>query len=514
MPGKSLNDNERHLAEFWANPRDNIPFLKSIEVSGGTGLRGIDGSIIHFRYPITVICGKNGAGKTTILSLSALAHHSPPNWYVHWGNTGLHRTKGDRTYYTFYDFFIQSPADTGFSHVTITWRYWQVNREITCSFTKIKKWNRKYSSRPERAVDFLPLSRSLPAYEIRGVRSTFLSRNTRPTSEILSSQSRKHLSSIMNKRYTDAEIQRSKQYFFQQCTSSVPYSAFNMGGGETCMITLLNALERMPRGGLLVVEEIETGLHPEAQKRLAQVLVEVSLKKHIQIICSSHSETFISALPQVALLLIQRSSNSHVIYDDSPTVSLIMSEMTGVVQPELIIYCEDDPAKILIEESLTSDMRRRVDIQSVGSDVYVIRQSVAHTRMRMRHPIRCLSVLDGDCTAQMVSDHILSEAQDRTYPLPNIILPGNCPPELWAVNQLQITRYKNEFAKQFNCSQTSAQSYIESLEVEPDLHNLGFCLQSKTGYDKVDCLKRVMKAVAPLHPQLDPLRAKIGELLG
>ncbi len=512
MPGKNLNHDEKKLETFWANPQFDAPFLKSMEIAGGTGLRGIDRLIIPFRYPITVICGKNGAGKTTILSLSALAHHSPAGWYVHWGNTGLHRTKGDRTYYTFSDFFIQSPTDTAFSNVTITWRYWQVNREVTCSFTKIRKWNRKYSSRPLRGVDFLPLSRSLPAYEIKGVRSTFLAPGTRPNIELLSPRFRKLLSYIMGKNYAEAEIQKSRQYFLQRCTTDVSYTAFNMGGGETCMITLLHALERIPKGGLLVVEEIETGLHPEAQKKLARVLTMICLYKQIQIICSSHSEVFISALPQVALLLIQKNNDTHTVYE-APTVSFIMSEMKGIVQPELVIYCEDESAKILIEEALPYVIRKRVTILEVGSDVNVIRQGVVHTRIP--GVVKCLSILDGDCTAAKVSGCLRSETGDAAFQLESLILPGGgLPPEKWVVEQLANPAYENEFVKQMRCSVAEAKGHIETLAVELDHHNLGYCLHSRTGYDKVDCTRRVMKAVVAVHPQLDVLRTKVTQLLG
>ena len=51
--------------------------LRSISIKGRPGLRGIQDLSINFNYPLTVISGKNGCGKTTALALAALGFHSP-----------------------------------------------------------------------------------------------------------------------------------------------------------------------------------------------------------------------------------------------------------------------------------------------------------------------------------------------------------------------------------------------------------------------------------------------------
>ena len=78
MPGRSLSADETNLLDFWQNPPAAFPrpMLRRIEIGGGTGLRGIDGLFVPFRYPITALCGRNGVGKSTVLALAALAHHS------------------------------------------------------------------------------------------------------------------------------------------------------------------------------------------------------------------------------------------------------------------------------------------------------------------------------------------------------------------------------------------------------------------------------------------------------
>jgi predicted ATPase len=513
MPGKHLNDYEKKLLKRWENPPadSNRPTLRSIEISGKTGLRGINALIVRFRYPITAICGNNGVGKSTILALSALAHHSPSGWFVHWGNPGIKRSSGDRTYYTFSDFFVYGKDENSSTDVSITWRYFQNNKELSTCFIKGKHWG-PYTKRPIREVDFLPLARILPAYEMSGVRAVFQNPKERIENTSLGPESLKYLSFIMGKEYIQAEILKSKRYTFQRCNTNIAYTAFNMGGGECCLIALLNLLQRMPRGGLLVVEEIEAGLHPQAQTRLAQILIEICQKKFIQIICTTHSETFLDALPRQARLVLKKSGDEHSI-SESPSTRLAIYEMTGEFQPELIIYCEDSFAATLIREALPEKLRLRVTIRSVGSDVTVIRQGVAHFRSGFK--MKSLCVLDGDCTDSKIKNWIISENDRSDNFTPDyLMLPGDgLVPERWIIAQFEHKDYQIEFSKQFNCSINDVQAHLEAMNVGLDHHDIGFILHRRINLDKNDCISRIIRAVAPRHPQLDGLRDRVKELL-
>lgn len=39
-------------------------------------LRGLNRFVMEFKYPISVIAGKNGSGKSTVLALAACAYHN------------------------------------------------------------------------------------------------------------------------------------------------------------------------------------------------------------------------------------------------------------------------------------------------------------------------------------------------------------------------------------------------------------------------------------------------------
>ena len=143
---------------------------------------------------------------------------------------------------------------------------------------------------------------------------------------------------------------------FQRARSDAEITGFNMGAGESWLINLFCTLDTLPRGGLLVVEEIEAGLHPQAQIRLAEILIRLCYQFQFQIICSTHSEPFIDALPRQARILLKKSGDDHEAVN-SPSTRFAVYEMTGVTQPELTIYCEDLAAKTLIEEALPHELK-------------------------------------------------------------------------------------------------------------------------------------------------------------
>ena len=511
MPGRNLSHEERKLQELWNSPPDNLlrPFLDSVTVSGG--LRGISGLFIPFRYPISALCGKNGVGKSTVLALTALAYHAPRGWSI--PNWLLQpRFKGsDRAYYRFGDFFLRAVGDQSFDGVTVTWTYKDANPKEPITFTKSRnRWGR-YASRPEREVAFSPIGRLLPAHEVPGIRAAFAKQPWDVDVSQLPAEAVKHLSYIMGREYSLAEIQEGKRHTFQRVRSSAVFTGFNMGSGESWVMNLLHTMHELPRGGLLVIEEIEAGLHPQAQIRLATVLVQLCLTRQMQVVCSTHSESFLDALPRQARILLRKRGDDHEVLE-SPSTRFAVHEMTGDAQPELTIYCEDVCAKILIEEALPYDLKVRCSVREVGDSTAVIRQGVSH--LRSGYEMRAICVLDGDCSTAEIESRVSNEGGPGDKHRPEwTMLPGQLPPEKWVTEQLRVAIYRNSFAEQFNCSVGQADGLIEAIQAQLDHHDLGYCLGQMTGKDSQDCIRRTMRSVARVHPQLDELRDLIRQKL-
>ncbi len=63
MLGTHLNDLERGLSKRWASNGMPKGSLLSILIKGEKAIRGLNDVEIVFKYPVTVICGRNGSGK-------------------------------------------------------------------------------------------------------------------------------------------------------------------------------------------------------------------------------------------------------------------------------------------------------------------------------------------------------------------------------------------------------------------------------------------------------------------
>ncbi len=332
MPGTRLNDSERRLLNWWNSAAAN-GFLESIEVEGadGAGLRGIRSAHIKFSYPVTVISGKNGSGKSTILALCALAFHG--------SKASPSRNSRNGKYYTFQDFFFKGNGDPDISGVKITWNYKGSQNPL-----KIKKKSDKwmhYERRPSKPVHFIGISRCIPAFEQSALRSHFGSNKRQQQPQTVNNSAKKYISAILGKSYKSAETMASSKYKIRSCSSDATYTSFNMGTGEDIVIELISSLFSTPEMSLVVIEELEVGLHPSAQKELAQALPKIAKERKLQIIISSHSEYIIDNLPRESRIVIERGKKEHHI-QYKPSTRSALNNLTNTTNSELLIFCEDE----------------------------------------------------------------------------------------------------------------------------------------------------------------------------
>jgi len=78
------------------------------------------------------------------------------------------------------------------------------------------------------------------------------------------------------------------------------YSGFHQGAGETTVAELLEA--DLPQYSLVLIDEIESSLHPRAQRRLLRDLAERCRERQLQIILTTHSPYILEELPAEARL--------------------------------------------------------------------------------------------------------------------------------------------------------------------------------------------------------------------
>ena len=430
------------LAKKWTTPYFNQK-LKSISFNE-VGLRGVKDVKIEFNYPITAIAGANGIGKTTILQLIACLYHNDDNAYKPYR---FSNSKKAKSYYTFRDFFIHFKGEDKSEGSEILYEYTTGKANKTHTLKKGKNWS-PYNRRPKRVTDFYGVSRVIPAHEFAMIKNTFSSSTATFTSQTLSSSNIETIRGILCKSLTSVDVNSSGRTNFSlnriHLTDGLAYSNFNMGAGEEVIIALISRISELPDFSIVLIEELELGLHPKAQTLLINSLFEIVFAKKLQLIFTTHSPFLFDAMPKEGRILLKKENEKlNVFYE--PSSALAFSELTGKSVKELTVYVEDKIAKGILEELFDSSITRKIDLVEVGSKENIIRMVGAH----YRNPLLGLAVgiADGDLTDQELArwykkyvlkegevfDEVFKEQSKKMFTK----LPGDNAPEKYILEKLQ-----------------------------------------------------------------------------
>ncbi|NEW60686.1 ATP-binding protein [Sulfurovum sp. bin170] len=382
------------LAKKWKTPYFNQK-LKSITFNE-VGLRGVKNTSIKFNYPITAIAGANGIGKTTILQLIACLYHNNDTSHKPYR---FSNAKNAKPYYTFRDFFIHFRGEDKSEGSAIEYAFRVGKKKKSHTLKKGQQWN-DYNRRPERTTDFYGVSRVIPANEFAMIKNTFGSSSASFTTKALSKQSTSMIKKVLAKPLESVEVNSStKVVNFDlnkiNLSTGLSYSNFNMGAGEEVIISLISRMNELPQNSIVLIEELELGLHPKAQKLLIENLFQIVLDKKLQLIFTTHSPFLFDAVPTQGRLLLRKPSDKlEVIY--SPSSSLAFSELTGETPKELTVYVEDKVAKLMLETLLSSSIRKRIYILDVGSKENLVSMIGSHYRNESLG--KAIAIADGDLT--------------------------------------------------------------------------------------------------------------------
>lgn len=76
---------------------------------------------------------------------------------------------------------------------------------------------------------------------------------------------------------------------------SIPMDAKGLSDGTLRFIAIMTALLTIKKGSLLVIEEIDNGLHPARSNVLVNFIIEIGLSRGIDVICTTHNPTLLDA---------------------------------------------------------------------------------------------------------------------------------------------------------------------------------------------------------------------------
>lgn len=496
---------DKELRQWFTNDLTKS-LLRKIHLSEGS-LLGVNSLDINLTYPITAFAGVNGAGKSTILAMACCAYHAKPDGYK--------LPKRKNSYYTFSDFFIQHTQEVSPQGVSI---FYHIAYDAWKKSTKLPdgkgigaqvrkksiggKWN-DYDARVKKCVVFLGIDRIVPHSERSQSRSySRIFADVKPKG--WEHNVKEAVGYILGKKYDDFRyLEHSKYSLPLVRVGELTYSGFNMGAGENALFEIFSTIYSCGEKALLVLDEIELGLHSKAQKLFIRKLKEVCKATGTQVICTTHSKEIFECLPDDARFFVESiGGKTRTTAGISPEFAF--SKMGATDNQELDIYVEDEVAKALIEATLPANKRTRVRIKVIGSASAIARQLAALWIRSEDRPT--IVIFDGDQRVKRSQNlqHAKNMAENTTkdfedwFDAHSTYLPGNTWPEAWIVQKCKECLPETFVALSLD-DECEASEFLE-YALQAGKHNEFFELSKNVGLEKSHCLKLLTNVISEKFP--------------
>lgn len=393
MYKREIRDSQLKKLEDKANKLNYEKYLSKIHI---IKCRAFEEQVIRFDFPVTALIGPNGGGKTTILGACALLYDSVAPRQFFTRNKQLDEEM--RSWSISYD-----AIDRTKSKMDVVKR--------TASFSK-EKW---YRNALKRETLFFGVSRTLPAVERKDL-SKFTNKNVvfkKNEIQVLGAEVASHITKVLGKDVSAYTVIKPDHYgnitlLSGKTKEGKTYSEFHFGAGESSIIKMILGIENATPQSLILIEEIENGLHPLATERLVEYLLDVADRKSVQVIFTTHSEYAIAPLPAKA---VWAAIDGSAIQGKLDIRSL--RSITGEINSELVVYVEDEFAKKWISTILRTDNSIALDaieIYAMGGDGTAVKANKYHN-VDPSTFTKSICIIDGDSRQ-------IDDAEEHVFRLP------------------------------------------------------------------------------------------------
>ena len=416
------------------------------------------GAKINFDFPITVLAGPNGTGKTTLLqafwgmpegnSLGRFWFSTSIDAIEEGGEDGQHRFV--------YGHWLASEKKvvaTRKARVTRPERgpdYWEPTKVVigdgmekmppTDGSQSLHGRTKDRWNAVERKALFLKFKSELSAYDkymyfgrdpklttmktrqdvIRRDSArikylidtqrkdyTFYGRAVASENRLLDEAELTAVGQILGRKYLGARIIRHRLFGGNESTDGLTvifirqhatYSEAHAGSGEVAVVSAVIQVLAAEKYSLLLLDEPEVSLHPLAQRRLMVFLLQQVQKKFHQVIISSHSAEMFRGLPTTAVKLLEETTDGKFRIREGVSPSMAFSAIGAPAADRLSIYVEDELAAIVVKKAiavLPEAERVLVDVRVVPSGATGIYVYQIPTLM-LTGSLNILVLLDGD----------------------------------------------------------------------------------------------------------------------
>lgn len=181
------------------------------------------------------------------------------------------------------------------------------------------------------------------------------------------------------------------------------YSEKNFSLGELCVLKLAQKISSAENNSLILIDEVEMALHPQAQIRLLQKITQIATTKRLTVIFSTHSSTLIKHIDRKNIIFISKNEeNVHTTKTDLfPAQVLGEIAFDEEIKADFIFFVEDEEAKLLLEqlcgkfEQTRNSFKRMYKIVPVGG-YYQVMQMLERSTVIIPIHVKRYAFLDDD----------------------------------------------------------------------------------------------------------------------
>ena len=420
----------RELREVWDALRASFGHredaLTAVHIRA---LRGIWDLRIPLEYPVSVLAGPNGCGKSTVLFACACAYRVPG---------GSPRDFSPGRLFPNFRSRQQAVSSDAPQETRIEFQYVHRRNDVAMSWRRRKSWTRTFSgqkrgTQPERQVYLRTLANLTNPSEVRSVLQ--LGRKEVRT-ETLGAELLIFAHRILPWRYRNLELisgPASDLLFAEvEDLGRTRYSEFHMSSGERSILRISKDVSTL-ENALVLIDEIDTGLHPYTQQQAMLELQRSALRQKLQVVVASHSAVVLDSVPPEARVFLDRDEATGQVRRSPPFRDIFQRALYGQSRDQLSILCEDAVAEGVLRGVLDV---LNVQLGLLHGDIVIGRNTgrdefPGHVRMLAKFDRLSgfIIVLDGDSRALEPTLHRVAEHHGHAVQL--LFLPGKGPPEQW-----------------------------------------------------------------------------------
>ena len=283
-------------------PQTNTPlldsFLERVHIMGAGPIKDLT---IEFQDPVTVVAGPTGIGKTTLLLAASSAYNQS-----HPVSSGLHDILLPRR--------LQHPIrlPEGEDHLNP-----DANTSLTFTYTlngTASALTVKLQNHMDRSQSPAPMPRPMNPTYIRTMGHLSSIPETAPDGRDLPAHAALVMNRVLVRDYTQVRTQparREQKELVALHPNGSCHRQPHMSYGEHMAARLAYDLTRL-KGGLALIDNVESGLDPSGRRALVKELTRLSKDNGTQFIVTTHCPEVMASAPPCGRIFLEPAPGGHI----------------------------------------------------------------------------------------------------------------------------------------------------------------------------------------------------------